>query len=105
MVRRHPQIGENPIHLIYLMIAHEILQKTKVAFYKRETGVQDMVLVSIFILIKGKQPAFFTQSSQYLPRVPASAECNINIHPVGMNIQSVHTLLKQCRYVIHLSNP
>ena len=89
--------------MLYAVVAHPVPDISKVASDKGKSIIVDDVFLCIFILIEAVEMSFGREMSQYFPAVSASAEGDININTVGLDIKPVDALLKEYWNVVCLS--
>ena len=104
MMARHAQIGQQTVDVLHIVVAHPVFQVAEIASHERETLVVHDVFLRVGILVETVQMALLAQSAQYLPAVTAAAERHVHIDAVGLDVQSVDTLLQENRYVIHVAH-
>ena len=101
VVRRHAQVGQQPVDVLFAIIAHPLLHVAEVAAHKHQPLVVVVdVLLGILVLVEGVESSLWPQTAQYLVRVAATAVGDIYIDTIGLDVQPVDALLQQDRYVI-----
>ena len=102
MVKRHAKVGQQAVDALHAVVAHEILQKRKIAVYKCKPRVIYAVLPGVHILVEAVEVSLGSKPLHYGTAVPAATECNVDIRAIRLDVKSLHALIEQSRNMINI---
>ena len=101
VVRRHAEVGQQTVDVVYLVVAHPVLQVSEVAAYERKAvaGVGNVAL-GVGVLVETVEVCAVGEPREYLARVPSATEGDIYINAARLDVESVDALAEKHRYMI-----
>ena len=100
MMARHTEVGQQTVDLLHVVVAHPVLDISKVASDEGESIIIDDIFLRIGILVEAVEVAFLPQATEDLPAVATPAECHIYINTVGLDFKPVDALPEEYWNVI-----
>ena len=95
MVGRNAEVSEDTVDGCDPDIVEEIGDEAEIVPYERKAGIVGDIGEGIGILVEGDETAIGTEAVENLPAVATTTESDIDIGPVGANVEGIDRLVEK----------